>query len=158
MKNLMTLRRVTNVTVLYSLEEECLFQQNTGEKSEHVIRKLLNDKLKLKIQETDIASAHRIGKPPANNAPDNRHITILVTLNRHDNKEEILAACKRHQPNISINEYLTPTRNTIFYVIRQLKKRFPQKVTGCGSKDGRVFIYIKNQENSESTRHNYSEH
>lgn len=126
-------------------------QATTGENSPDIVKRLMRDKLHLQTSEDDILTAHRIGKPPANKGPDNRH--ILVKLAKHATKEEILSACRHHKPNFSANECLTPTRNTIFYVIRKLKKEFPQKVTGCGTRDGKVFVYIKNKVNEDATRH-----
>lgn len=124
-------------------------QATTGENTANIVKELLKDKLNIQESDTEITSAYRIGKPPQKSAPDNRH--IFVKLAKHEMKVKIITACSKERPNFAANECLIPVRNTIFYVLRRLKKDFPQ-VTGCGTRDGKVFVYITNEKN-ESVKH-----
>ena len=113
-------------------------QENPAE----VVCETLKNKIGVIVQPTDISVAHRQGKKPASQTPDKRG--IIVKLCRRETKHNLMATCKRVKPsNLYINDSLTPTRNTILYGLRQAKKRLPGKISGCGSVDGRVFVWLK---------------
>jgi hypothetical protein len=124
-------------------------QATTGENTADIVKELLQNKLNIQPSDVKITNAYRIGKRPQESAPDNRH--ILVKLAKHEMKVNIITACSKERPNFAANECLIPLRNTIFYVLRRLKKIYPQ-VTGCGTRDGKVFVYIKNEDN-EPVKH-----
>ena len=42
-----------------------------------------------------------------------------------------------------VNEFLTPARQTISYVLRKAKKEFPHVISGSTSFDGKVFVWVK---------------
>ena len=42
-----------------------------------------------------------------------------------------------------INESLTPLRRTIHYVLRKARKKFPAKISGVITADGKVIVYVK---------------
>jgi len=55
----------------------------------------------------------------------------------------LLRAARAVKPdNLYITENLTKTRSKILYGLRQAKRRFPRKINGCGSQDGRVFVWV----------------
>ena len=102
---------------------------------------LVKDKLKVQILPTDISTAHRLGKKPSNQQTDRRN--IIVKLCRRDLKRDILFACRIIRPNMYVNEYLTPVRSTILYVLRRAKKTHGGRIKGCNTIGGRVFAWVK---------------
>ena len=59
-------------------------------------------------------------------------------------KNDLLVACRQCKPNdFYISENLIPKRNNIMYRLRQAKKRYPHIVSGCSTKDMRVYAWIK---------------
>ena len=113
-----------------------------GEDAAAVVRSLVKSKVNLVIKPSDISVAHRIGKKPANQAPDKR--SLIVKFCRRDLKNDILQACRTSKPqNLFVNESLTPTRSTALYGLRQAKKKFPQVISGCNSMDGNAIVWIK---------------
>ena len=93
------------------------------------------------MQPTDISTARRIGKKPLNQQVDKRN--IILKLRRRDVKADILYACRQLKPRFYVNESLIPTRNSIIYVLRCVKKKPQAKVIGYSLIGGRVFAWIK---------------
>lgn len=112
-----------------------------GENCANIVIDLVKDKLKLNLQRSDLSVCHRLGRKPVSQQPDKRN--IVVKLCRRDLKADILYACRQVKPNMYVNESLTPIRGTIMYVLRQMKKKFPDKVSGCSSLDGKVFAWVR---------------
>lgn len=112
----------------------------------------IRDKLKVNMAPSDISVAHRIGKKPQTQKTDNRN--IILKLCRRDLKKDLLDACRKFKPkDFFINESLTPARKTISYVLRQAKKRFPDIVNGCSTREGKVYVWVKHP-NSTTTSGN----
>ena len=58
--------------------------------------------------------------------------------------EDLLRSCKTAKPpGLYINEWLTPTRSKVLATLRQARKRFPDTISACGSRNGRVYVWIK---------------
>lgn len=112
----------------------------TGENTKNVVGALFEDKLRLKLQHSDISVAHRLGAKPKQQGPDKR--PIIVKLCRRDLKQEILYACRQQKPNFYVNESLTPSRNTIMFALRKAKKKFPAKISFCRSYEGSINVYL----------------
>ena len=55
------------------------------------------------------------------------------------------------KPNLFANDDLSAEKQTILYVVRQAKKKFPSSVKGYSSTDGRLFAYIRNNDENENT-------
>jgi hypothetical protein len=112
--------------------------ENCGE----IVRKLVKDKLNLNMAATDISTTHRLGRKPVTQKQDTRN--IVVKLCRRDLKGDLLSACRQLKPdNLYINESLTPNRSTILYALRKAKRQFPDKVSGTGTMNGRVCVWVK---------------
>jgi len=113
-----------------------------GEDTSKVFCTLIKNKVKLMFKPTDISVAHRLGKKPSTQAPDRR--SIIVKLCRRELKNDLLQACRATKPaGLYVNESLTQIRSTALYGLRQAKRKFPEFISGCGSKDGRVYVFIK---------------
>lgn len=111
------------------------------------VAELLKAKLKYELPLSDILSAHRLGAKPSSQSPDRRN--MLVRLVDREVKRDILMACKKVKPpNLFVNDDLTPVGNSIQYALRQAKKKFPTKVSGSGSHDGRVFAFVSSPNSS----------
>ena len=68
----------------------------------------------------------------------------MVKLVDGDLKGDILSSCRTAKPqDLFANDDLTPLKASILYALRQAKKRFPMKIGGCASRDGRVFAYLR---------------
>ena len=110
-----------------------------GENCKTIIRNLFREHLQLNLNETDVSTAHRIGRKQPGSV-DKRN--IIMKLCRRDLVRDIYAACKNMKPPFFINDSLTPLRSKISFVLRQLKKKFPAKVKGCRSYDGKPRVFI----------------
>jgi len=89
-----------------------------------------------------VITAYRLGSKSASQASDRR--SILVKLRDGEIKNDILQACRTTKPaRLFVGDNLTPIRASILYALRQVKKKCPDKLEYCGSRDGRVFIWIK---------------
>ena len=68
----------------------------------------------------------------------------MVKFSQSGISENILKTVRNRKPNnLFINENLTPMRARYLYAVRRAKRRFPQKVDGCGTTGGRVFVWLK---------------
>ena len=106
----------------------------------NVAHKLLRDAYQINIPLTNIVSAQRLGKP-SSSGPDKRN--ILVKFSSTDIKKDLFQSSKTNRPEgLYVRESLTPTRNSIFYVLRKAKREFPTLVKGCSSIDGRIYAWI----------------
>ena len=114
-----------------------------GEVCGSVVRDLIRNTLRVNIAPNEIVKAHRIGKmPQGEDVTDKR--SIFVQFISKDKKVEVFDAIKAIKPNgLYLNENLSPTRNSIMYVLRKVKKDFPDKVSGCRSIDGNVYVWVK---------------
>ena len=125
-------------------------EYSRGEITSNIVRHLLAEKLKLQTSASDISTAHRVSKPPLNQSADKRN--IIVKLCRRDLKTDIFNACHQIKPDIYVNESLSPLRSTIYYVLRQLKERVANSVTGCTSQNRRVYVFLKSQVDNLANR------
>lgn len=124
----------------------------TGENCTNVVCSLVKEKLKINISPTDVSSSHRLGKKPLTQQADRRN--IIVKLCRKDLKHDILLACRDVKPNMYVNENLTPARNTIMYVLRQIRRKHSDLISGCFSQDGRVFVWVKPSQDASTGSRN----
>ena len=118
-----------------------------GEVVSYVTPDLPKNQLKIEVPLDDISSAYRIGSRPSTQGPDTR--SIAVRLSRDDLTFDIRQACRTLKPNkLFVNESLTPARRKFLYILRQLKRRFPDKLSACGSQGGRVYVWVKSPNSS----------
>ena len=66
-----------------------------------------------------------------------------MKFNGSELKFEIRNACRQKRPNFFVNENLTPTRKTILWALRQMKRKRPDIVSGCNSENGKIFVWVK---------------
>ena len=122
-----------------------------GENCGEVIRSVARESLRIEMSLSEISVAHRLGRKPQNQTPDNR--PIIVKLCRRDMKTSLISASRKlRSSTLYINENLTAPRRKILYILRQLKKDHPDLIVGCGSYDGKVYAYTKST-SSQNTRH-----
>ena len=121
-----------------------------GENCKQRALDLFKEKLRLDIQPSEISTAYRLGKKPSIQGPDKRK--ILVKLCRRDLKKDIINACKEMKPGFFVNESLTPTRNTILYALRMMKRESNSPIKGTATIDGRVFVWIKKDDSNHDQR------
>ena len=113
-----------------------------GEDCSSLVRKLFKDKVNVNLKPTDISLAHRVGKKPVTQAPDKR--SFMVKLCKRELKSDLLQSCRTVKPqNIFVNESLTQTRSTALFGLRQAKRKFPNLISGCGSREGKVIAWVK---------------
>ena len=112
------------------------------EKCDSVVLKLLENELKYKVSPNDISVAHRLG--PKKNSQQSSTRSIIAKFCRRDAKTDIVSCARRAKPTgLFINESLIPQRQTVYYALRQAKRKLPNKVSGCTTIDGSVFVWIK---------------
>ena len=119
---------------------DSLPQCEQGENCSDIIITLLK-KVNLEIGRSDISTAHRLGSKKKQQGPDRR--PIIVKLCRRDLKRDIRYACKQNKPNYYVNEDLTPSRSTILWALRMMKRKHSKIISGCNSEDGKVCVWIK---------------
>ena len=99
------------------------------------------------VAPANIMTGYRIGKKSSDRAADERG--ILVKFCRRDDKHKIFTACKSVQPqNLYINESLIPARAYVLYLLRKAKRVHSDKISACGSYNGRVYLYPKTSSHS----------
>ena len=114
----------------------------TGENSIDAACDLIKSKINLEISKSDISIGHRIGQKPASQGEDKR--PIILKFCRREVKTDILNSCKQVRPqNFYANESLTPIRSKILYVLRQAKRRHPEKIASCNTIDGKIVVWVK---------------
>ena len=118
-----------------------------------IVSSMIREKLRMNISAGDISVSQGIGQKPRSPQHVDRR-NIIVKLCRRNLKDELLSACRSLRPNIYLNESLTPTRSTILYALRKVKQMPPDKISGCKSESGRVYVFLKNNESDESNRRN----
>ena len=125
-------------------------KEESGENCTEVVRKLIQTKLRTIVPSTDIDAAFRIGKPSAT-GQQARTRSILVKFNKPESKKSLIASCKTYKPDFYINEDLSPEKQTIMYVLREAKRKFPNIVSGSSCVDGRIAAWIKPQHPDEGS-------
>lgn len=112
-----------------------------GENVKQVFVEMLKIKLNYVLPSDKVLSAHRLGQKPAIQGSDKR--SILVKLIDGGIKRDIIQACRSSKPQgIFVRDNLTPQRAAFYYALRQVKKR-NDRIEYCGSRDGRIFIWMK---------------
>ena len=125
----------------------------TGENCITVVTNLLKNKLNLELNSSEINTAHRLGKRTESQMPDKR--SLIVKLCRRDTKSQIISASRAARVSgLYVNESLTPTRRSILYGLRQIRRAHPNLVVGCSSFDGKVFVYTKPAPNAPPNSRN----
>ena len=116
-----------------------------------VTREMLKKKLKCNVNAEELLDAHRIGKKPVSQKPDRRN--ILVRFRHRELRDDILKAARSVKPvGLYVNENLTPLKSTMLYTLRRAKKLHPGKIDGCGSYNGRVFVWLRSSEPSQRNK------
>ena len=128
------------------------------EKPKEILQSLVRRHLKFNISLYDISVAHRLGHKPAN-TQDKRNITFK--LYRRDLVSEIFESCKQFkdmegQQPFYVNSSLTPIRNKLFYIFRQIKQKYHKKSSHANRNlETYVVAYVQAQSShneEESTR------
>lgn len=133
------------------LSGEKLPKGENGESTAQVVCDVLQRHVNYILPVSDISSAYRIGKKSSTQNPDSR--PIAVKFNKNDLGYDIKGAFREKKPrNLFINESLTPVRRRFLYILRQLKKKFPQSISTCGSQDGKIYVWIKSPNGSTRDR------
>ena len=70
----------------------------------------------------------------------NKKILKIVCSSISVKKSLLYEAKKRKANNIYFSELLTSHRNKLFYKLRELKRRFPSKITAVYTYDGNLFV------------------
>ena len=122
-----------------------------GEDSSSIVREIIREKLRVVVNENDVSTAHRLGRPPTAQNPDKRG--IIVKLCRRDVKNNILEASRKMKLNgFFASESLTPTRLSILKTLKDIKKKHGDIVKGCTSYDGKIYAYTESPNPAQSTR------
>ena len=94
------------------------------------------------ISASDISVSHRLSTKSSSQRTPKKD--IIVKFCRRNTKLDVLNSCRKSKPNnLFVNEFLTPSRQTIAYVLRKAKREFPHLISGSTSFDGKVFAWIK---------------
>ena len=104
-----------------------------GDDSSEIFTDLVKNKIG--IVKTNISVAHRLGPKPTTQTPDKRN--LIVKFCRREDKHDVMKAWKTVRPR----NLFTRNRSTLMCGLRH--KRFPDKVAGCGSFDGKVDVWLK---------------
>ena len=113
-----------------------------GENSAEMAIKCLKDNLNLVVSPGEVSVAHRLGAKPRDQRPDQR--SFIVKFCRRETKRNVILAARRTKPtDVFINESLTPQRHEIYQCLRRAKREFPEKINGCSTIDGSIYVWLK---------------
>ena len=125
-----------------------------GENCANTVRSMLHSKFNIELPLANIVAARRLGSrnPSSQHQVDTR--SLHATFVDLEKKKDVLISCKTSKVDgIFVREDLTSTRNTIMYILRRAKRDFPEKISGCTSRNGNVYVYLKgNSQNSSNNR------
>ena len=117
-------------------------QYTEGENARGLVLGTIKQKMKLEFKSDDFLEVFRLGKKPVAQQPDKR--SILMRLRNSEIKENLLGAARKVKPEgLYFNENLTATRSNILYTLRQAKRFHPEKISTCGSTNGRVYVMLQ---------------
>ena len=107
-----------------------------------VVNNLLRDSLQVSLQPNEISVCHRLTSRSNAESPNKR--SIIVKFCKRSSKIDILSSARRKKvPNLFVNECLTPSAQTISYVLRKAKRECPDKISGSTTFDGKNFVWVK---------------
>ena len=113
------------------------------------ITKSILDNLRLNFPDENIRHAYRLGTRPNSQRPDRRN--ILVKMSSPEFVQDVIKAAKTVKPkDVFMNENLTPKKHKILQLLRKAKKDHPAKISGCGSRFGRISVWTKPQDAGRS--------
>ena len=113
-----------------------------GENTTDIVCQVVRSKLSYNLTPGDISVSHRFGGKSSSQKPDHR--SIIVKLCRRSLKLDLVTSSRTKKcGDLFINEFLTPMRQTIAYVLRKAKKECPEIVSGTSTIDGKNFIWTK---------------
>ena len=113
-----------------------------NETSSRVAIDLFSRLMNFKLDSGCVVTAYRLGAKPMSQAPDRRR--IMLKLQGSEMKRDIIQACRTTKPSgLFLNDDLTHVRATVLYALRRIRKRYPEKIDYCGSRNGKVFIWKK---------------
>ena len=122
-----------------------------GEVCANTIRSMLQTKFQLEVPLTSIVAARRLGSRNPSSQPQADKRSLLATFVDVEKRNDVLISCKRSRVDgIFVKEDLTSTRNSIMYILRRAKRDFPDKISGCSSRNGNVYVYVKGNSQNAS--------
>ena len=113
-----------------------------NENSKSIALSLVESSLNYKVNPQDVVKATRVGSHLNKKNPDRR--SLLLTFSSPDLVQDVISSAKTIKPpNLFFNENLTVIKHKICKTLRSFKHRFQDKISGCGSKFGRVSAWVK---------------
>ena len=112
---------------------------------------LIRRELSVNLKPEEISAVHRMGGKSSSQKTDRRPI-ILKLCKISTKSDLILSARAKKSKELFLNEFLTPQRQTISYVLRRARREFPHLISGSTTIDGRNFVWIKNPSNAPGAR------
>ena len=152
LKKIENLTQEIDETAQYQRRDTLIFSGNvvphevTQENSTQVIVDAVRNHLNIPFSVDDVSVAHRLGKKR-----DGVSRPIIVKLISRTKKSQIVQARiaknasstnTNQRPVMHVNESLTPTRRTLFYKVRQLRKKHPTLFKQLYTQDGRITIKL----------------
>lgn len=110
---------------------------------DNIVVSKINEELGVGMSSDSVLSARPLGT-------DKKKILVKFI-----NKHKVLRAVQRKKleaknssrrqpaPKLFLNEFLTPLRSSLFYHLRMMKKRFPQRIFSVFTREGDVFYKIQ---------------
>ena len=115
---------------------------SNSENCPQLVGDLLKKHLNISLQPNEISVCHRMPSKPNNNSTPKQ--SIIVKFCKRSSKADILTSARRKKVvNFYVNECLTPSAQTISYVLRKAKRQFPEKISGSTTYDGKNFVWVK---------------
>ena len=112
--------------------------KQSTENTTEVICNVLKNNLNIVVNPQEISVSHRLNTKKTERAP------IIVKFCRRNVKSDVLTSARRNKAeNLFVNECLTPTQQTISYVLRRAKRDFPELISGSTTFDGKNFVWVK---------------
>ena len=107
-----------------------------------IVETLIRNKLSYSLGTASLVSAYRIGVKPVSQREDKR--SIVAKFSSEEIVQEVVKASRTTRPQgLFFSENLIPKRQAIMKVLRKAKQDHSDKISGCSSIRGGVYVWIK---------------
>ena len=79
---------------------------------------------------------------------------VKIECSSEQCKKKLISSARRTKPeNIYFAEFLTPLRNKMFFSLRSLKNKYPEKISAVYTRDGIIFYKLPGTDGYKTVRH-----
>ena len=116
-------------------------EYTSNENGKEVVTKMIEEKLKIKVNQNSISEVFRLGSKRTGDSiriKDTRPLRFKV--NEEGLKSKLISACIKQKPDIYVNEYLTPKNKALLKKALTIRKDHRNLICSCYVKNGTLNI------------------